>query len=75
MRNCLKYAQQCKNGILKKTLLGNNSTLFSYVDLPSILCTQWKYGESPYKRRRKTRFAALLFAEFKNRYVNVNTNL
>ena len=46
MRNCLKYAQQCQNGIFKK-LVGQHGTLFSYVDPPSILRQQWKYGESP----------------------------
>ena len=46
MINCLKYAQQCQNGIFKKKL-GNNGTLFMYLDLPSILCKYWKYGESP----------------------------
>ena len=35
MRNCIKYAQQCPNGIFEKP--GDNGTLFSYVDLPSIL--------------------------------------
>ena len=45
MINCLKYAQQWQNGFLRKCV-GNNGTLFSYVDLPLVFCTQWKYGES-----------------------------
>ena len=47
MRNCLKYAQQCQNGIFLENVSGNNGTLISYVDLPSIFCTEWKYGEFP----------------------------
>ena len=27
-------------------MLDNNGTIFNYVDLPSIVCTYWKYGES-----------------------------
>ena len=27
IRNCLKYTQQCQNGISEKSILGNNGTL------------------------------------------------
>ena len=30
----------------KENVSDNNGTLFSYVDLPSVLCTLWRYGES-----------------------------
>ena len=59
MINCSKYAQQCQNGIFKKMC-----TLFSYVDLSSILCKYSKY-------------VTLIpdAGEFKNRYVKANINL
>ena len=77
MRNCLKYAQQCQNGIFKKMC---RATMVPY----SVIWISPRYyvhigsmgiGESPNTRRRKTGFATLLLTEFKNKYVNANINL
>ena len=34
--DCLKYTQQCQNGISERTLSGHSGTLVSNMDLPSI---------------------------------------
>ena len=75
MRNCLKYAQQYQNEIFKKTCQATMVPPFSLWISPRYY-VHWKY-ESPLipDAEKKTIFAALLLAEFKNRYVTANINL
>ena len=46
MRNCIKYAQQCQNGIFYKNVSVNNGTLTSYMDLPLYIMYTLKYRDS-----------------------------
>ena len=42
MRNCLKYTQQCQNGISQKSTSGKNGTLISNMDPPyHVLIIEW----------------------------------
>ena len=50
MRNCLKYAQQCQNGIFEKMCQATMVSLFRYVSPRYYV--QWKYGESPDTKKR-----------------------
>ena len=75
MIKCLKYAQQCQNGIFKKTCW---ATMVPY----SVMWVSPRYyvnigimGNPLTPDAEKTRFAALLLIEFKNRYVKAYINL
>ena len=72
MINCLKYAQQCQNGIFKKTC---RATTVPY----SVMWISPRYyvniGSMGNPIIPKTCFATLLPVEFKNRYVKANINL
>ena len=46
MRNCIKYAQQCQNGIFEKMCRATNGTQTSYMDLPLYIMYTLKYRDS-----------------------------
>ena len=71
MINCLKYAQQCQNGIFKKMC---QATTVPY----SVMWISPRYYVNmgnPLIPDAEKQFAALLLSEFKNRYVKANINL
>ena len=74
MKNCLKYAQQCQSGILKKMCQATTVPYSVMWISPRYYVNILSIG-NPLIPDAEKHFAALLLSEFKNRYVKANINL
>ena len=74
MRNCIKYAQQCQNGIFKK-LCWATTVHYSVMWISPRYYVNILSMGNPLIPDAEKHFAALLLGEFKNRFVKANINL
>ena len=74
MINCLKYAQQCQNGIFKKMCRATTVPYSVMWISPRYYVNIISMG-NPLIPDADKHFAALILSEFKNMYVKANINL